>query len=876
MKNLSPSVIAPRQRPVPGVVRVALFAAIALHSFWSDAAQGATDPRPLSVAPGGFVEKANSTAVRPLLSPAQIQSMLPARGAFVFPPPFNTQAARITNGTDCGGADCVKSVGYSYWHNMNNSAGSNTMLIFLGLDRTRGGGGPTLFSYNKDTDAVSVVGPLFDAADPLSWSTGEGWYFSGTLPNAIYLNRGSSLLRYDVVTHQMQTVFDAAPQYGSDKYIWQIHSSSDDRVHSATLRSSTTYEMLGCLAYREDTRQFSYFPRNGDFDECQIDQSGRWLVIKQNVDGLYGEDNVIIDLQTGTQTTLLDQGGAAGHSDNGSGYMVYSDNWHNLPNAVRVFEFGTSPVQAPLVHNNMDWAVAAPGHVSLANSRPGAPVREQFACGSGANRTNSNRANEILCFRLDTSLDVLVVAPVMTNLNATGGGDDYSKLPKGNLDPTGQYFIWTTNMGGSRQDAFVVKVPTQLLVSTSPGDTTPPVLSGVGVSQVTSGGALISWTTNEASDTQIEFGPTTAYGSVTALDPGMLLTHARTLSGLTPATLYHCRARSRDAAGNLALSGDITFTTAAQTAASSGAIAFWTLDESTGSFAADYSGNGATGTLLNGPLRVPGRLGQALSFNGVDQGVIVPHAAVHDAYPLSVSLWMSTTTSAQGGLVNKYLPSSMNGYQVFTNGGSLCAWYFRDASNYVWDGSNCSLATPGFNDGQWHHVAFVVDASGGRLFVDGALRRTQSWTGTPGATTTTQGLSLAQYPGTASPCLAGRLDDVRIYDRALSAGDVSSLVNLPASPDTTPPVFSRIGSGPAPNRDQIVTWTTDEPSDSQVEYGRTTAYGLTTNLDASLGVSHTQTLTGLSPRALYFYRVRSRDQAGNLSVSRTFGFFTAP
>jgi len=123
----------------------------------------------------------------------------------------------------------------------------------------------------------------------------------------------------------MQTVFDAAPQYGSDKYIWQVHSSSDDRVHSATLRSSATYEMLGCLAYREDTKQFSYFPKNGDFDECQIDKSGRWLVIKENVDGLYGEDNLIIDLQTGTQTVLLDQNGAAGHSDNGYGYMVYSD-----------------------------------------------------------------------------------------------------------------------------------------------------------------------------------------------------------------------------------------------------------------------------------------------------------------------------------------------------------------------------------------------------------------------------------------------------------------------------------------------------------------------------------------------------------------------
>ncbi len=860
---------------VRSAIRLALFATIAFHSPRPQFAQSATDPQQ-PIFPGGFVEKTNSTAVRPLLTSTQIQSLLPVRGAFVFPPPYNTQAVRITNGTDCGGSDCLESVGYSYWRNMNNSAGSDTMLIFLGLSRSRGGGGPTLFSYNKVTDQVSVVGPLFDAANPLSWSTGEGWYFSATLPTALYLNSGSSLLRYDVLSHQMQTVFDAAPQYGSDKYIWQVHSSSDDRVHSATLRSSVTYEMLGCLAYREDTRQFTYFPKNGDFDECQIDKSGRWLVIKENVDGLYGEDNRVIDLQTGVEKVLLDQNGAAGHSDNGYGNMVFADNWNSLPNAIRVFEFGTDPLRAPLVHHNLDWSVAAPAHVSHANAKAGTPLGQQYACGTGANRINSNRANEIICFRLDTSLDVLVVAPVMTDLNASGGGsDDYSKLPKGNLDPTGQYLIWTTNMGGSRRDAFVVKVPSQLLVSASSGDTTPPVLSAVSVSQVTSGGASLSWTSSEASDSQVEYGPTTAYGSVTSLDPALVVSHAQTPSGLAAGTLYHCRARSRDAAGNLAVSGDFTFTTA-PTAPGSGPVGYWMLDEFSGSLAADSSGSGGTGTLLNGPLHVPGRLGAALSFNGVDQSVSVPHAAVLDAYPLTVSLWVSTAASTLSGLVNKYLPGSLSGYQVFTSGGSLCAWYFRDASNYVWDGSGCTLATPGFNDGQWHHVAFIVDASGGRLFVDGALRASQPWTGTPGATTTTQGLSLALYPGTASPCLPGQLDDVRIYNQALSASEVSSLFNVAPVLDTTPPVISLVSATGLSSTSATIKWTTSEPGDSQVEYGTTTAYGRVTSLDPTLVLSHAQTPSGLVARTLYHYRVRSRDAAGNLTVSGDFTFTTRP
>ena len=57
-----------------------------------------------------------------------------------------------------------------------------------------------------------------------------------------------------------------------------------------------------------------------------------------------------------------------------------------------------------------------------------------------------------------------MIAPVMTRLTARGGGDEYAKYPKGNLDVTGRYFIWTDNMASTRLDAFVVKVPAQLLV----------------------------------------------------------------------------------------------------------------------------------------------------------------------------------------------------------------------------------------------------------------------------------------------------------------------------------------------------------------------------------------------------------------------------
>src|SRR5207237_1381813 len=94
-------------------------------------------------------------------------------------------------------------------------------------------------------------------------------------------------------------------------------------------------------------------------------------------------------------------------------------------------------------------------------------------------------------------------------------------------------------------------------------DTTPPVLSAMAASAITSSGATITWTTNEASDSQVDYGPTTAYGTSSPLNASLVTSHTVSLSGLTGSTLYHFRVRSRDAATNLATSGDVTFTTLA-------------------------------------------------------------------------------------------------------------------------------------------------------------------------------------------------------------------------------------------------------------------------------------------------------------------------
>lgn len=92
---------------------------------------------------------------------------------------------------------------------------------------------------------------------------------------------------------------------------------------------------------------------------------------------------------------------------------------------------------------------------------------------------------------------------------------------------------------------------------TTSNDFTPPVLSAVTATTGTSS-AAVAWLTDKASNTQVQYGTTTAYGSQTSLNTAMVTAHTATLTGLRVGTLYHYRARSADALGNVGFSADMT------------------------------------------------------------------------------------------------------------------------------------------------------------------------------------------------------------------------------------------------------------------------------------------------------------------------------
>jgi outer membrane biosynthesis protein TonB len=95
------------------------------------------------------------------------------------------------------------------------------------------------------------------------------------------------------------------------------------------------------------------------------------------------------------------------------------------------------------------------------------------------------------------------------------------------------------------------------------GDTTPPAILNVTTSSITTSSVVVSWSLSEVATGQVEYGLTTAYGSLTKLESSFRYAgHVQAIGGLLSGRTYHYRVISVDPAGNRAMSSDRTFVTA--------------------------------------------------------------------------------------------------------------------------------------------------------------------------------------------------------------------------------------------------------------------------------------------------------------------------
>ena len=293
-----------------------------------------------------------------------------------------------------------------------------------------------------------------------------------------------------------------------------------------------------------------------------------------------------------------------------------------------------------------------------------------------------------------------------------------------------------------------------------------------------------------------------------------------------------------------------------------GLIGHWKFDETSGTTATDSSGNNNTGTLTNGPAWTTGKIGGAVSFDGVNDyvnlGTSVDQTITN---AITVSTWVKPVATFQGTFLVGSTDLVIADYDwgiYNTAGGNTFNFYIQNTSGVPMNAGSVTTAVPG----AWIHVVGTYDGATIKLYINGVLENTVSQTGnirnSNFVTHVAGGWNGVRY--------AGVLDDARLYSRALTTAEIQSLYALgtegtPPPSDTQAPTTPTGLTANAISSSQInLSWSASTDNVGVAGY-RIYRGGVQI---ATVNTTSYQN-TDLSPLTSYSYTVAAYDAVGNVS-----------
>ena len=311
----------------------------------------------------------------------------------------------------------------------------------------------------------------------------------------------------------------------------------------------------------------------------------------------------------------------------------------------------------------------------------------------------------------------------------------------------------------------------------------PAAPSGLGATPISYNQINLAWTDNSSNETGFKIERKKGAGG-TYTQIGTAGANATSYNDTTAGagTAYTYRVRANNGSGDSAYSNEASATSSEITAGRQG---HWKLDEGAGTSAADSSGNGNTGTLQNSPGWVAGQIGNGLNFDGIDDLVTAGSGATLDNLPaLTVAAWIKPDSAGEGSAGR--IVQKGAGSQPTTGG----FWFHLDSSNqlvlavdYATTNMYRISAASGITYGAWTHVVVTwtgsATATNIKFYVNGVETSynatAPNGVGTrvnDGATSFTIG---NESGGTRT--FDGALDDVRVYNRVLSASEITAVHN---------------------------------------------------------------------------------------------------
>ncbi len=207
-------------------------------------------------------------------------------------------------------------------------------------------------------------------------------------------------------------------------------------------------------------------------------------------------------------------------------------------------------------------------------------------------------------------------------------------------------------------------------------------------------------------------------------------------------------------------------------------IGWWTLDQTSGTTAIDSTGHNNDGTLMNGldftNDSVEGEFDGALHFDGVDDKVVVSGFSLPSGSGVTIAMWFNPdfTLNSDTGRVDFTYWQNGGGHPNITmvDSGKIS---FRCYLNEYTSVFKVSTTTNSWTAGTWYHIAGTYDGFELKIYVNGILENTFYKQGTHHAAS-------GFYFGNGwSVPFEGKIDDVRIYDGALSEQEIEDLATYP-------------------------------------------------------------------------------------------------
>ena len=230
---------------------------------------------------------------------------------------------------------------------------------------------------------------------------------------------------------------------------------------------------------------------------------------------------------------------------------------------------------------------------------------------------------------------------------------------------------------------------------------------------------------------------------------------------------------------------------------SSGPVAAYNFEEVSGAKVIDASGQGNHGTRSGTSRITQGRFGKALSFDGLNDWVTVNDAASLDLTTgMTVEAWVYPTESMTGWrtLVTKESPPDRASYYLHANSDTD-----QPATGVFIGGYQDLRGGPWLLPNTWVHLAGTYDGTTQRLYVNGSevAKRAQS-----GPIEVSGGVLRIGGNSIWGEFFKGRIDEIRVYNRALSAAEITTDMNTSVA-TSSPPVFLVGDKNVAPVTDSI-------------------------------------------------------------------------